>query len=213
MKRLLLLVLSILMLTDSACALEFPCDGTVEDADALLWVKPGEDEAPVPIEPGTPCRILGETEWRGEVWYQVEDERGRQGFLHEEYMSIPEGMVQDAPGGDAALMKVVVKAACEDYNHVGKSWTQHFKVCGLVVKDERQGIAVAPDVELPIYVKIVEHDKYCDVGCLRETYVPTAAEVANGFALTRMISVREGSGRYAGCEAVWMVTITFEPMQ
>ena len=213
MRRLMLLVLTALLMTAQAQALEFPCDGTADAADALLWAEPGAEQEPVLVAQGTSFRVVGEIEFKGEQWYQVEKADGSQGYLREEHLSIADTKGIEAAGADQTMMKVTVKAECADYNHVGKEWTQHCKVNGLLIDGVRQDIAVAPGIGLALFVKIVEHDKYCDVGVLREVYVPTAEEAANGFKLTRSIEVREGSGRYAGCIAVWTVELVFEPMQ
>lgn len=110
-----------------------------------------------------------------------------------------------ASAASAEQMRVTITAACDNYNHVGYNWTQLYRINGVQV---RSGDVVEVGSTFQVYAELQEQDKYPDVGYAKGTYEHPGVD----FKVTMDVVVEENQGRYAGCQAVWKVTMVFKAL-
>ena len=216
-KRFVAFIMALMMGCAAAMAAEYPCEGIANASSVRVRKKAASSGAQLTtLKKGEVVQVLGETvKNNGDIWYQIETEKGKKGYVLGDYLSIPETALIEAAQNseDAVMMKLTVKARCKDYNHVGKEWTQYYEWNGIQAKDGKAEGFVAPDVELIVYSRIREQDQKPDTTMETTSYIPTADDVANGFTITQEIKVTENNGNYKDHSAYWTVTFTFEPME
>jgi len=198
----------------SALAAEYPCEGISNASSVKVRKKASTSGAIVTtLKKGEIVTVLEETTTKsGVVWYKIKTEKGKEGHVMGDYLSIPETELIEAAQNspDAQLMNLSIRASCSNYNHVGDNWTQYYEWNGNQVKanEEIQGF-IAPDIDLTVYSRIREQESSPDTSMEKTLYTPTAEDAANGFVITQEITVTENSGRYKGNQAHWTVTFTF----
>jgi len=200
-----------------ALATEYPCEGVANASSVRVRKKAASSGKQVTtLKKGETVQVLGETvKTNGDIWYQVETENGKKGYVLGDYLSIPETALIEAAENseDAIKMKMTVKASCKDYNSVGKNWTQYHEWNGIKIEDGSMEVILAPEIEFTVYSRIREQDSKPDTSTDKVSYLPTAEEIENGFTVTQKIEVTENGGKYKNNIAYWTVTFTFEPMK
>ena len=106
-------------------------------------------------------------------------------------------------------MKVSINATCKNKNHVGKNWSYVYQIDGITIKNNSR-INLTAGQKIIVYSKVVENDKYPDVGTNSSTYVITDKDIKNGFKIKMSVSVREDKGRYAGNSCTWTIVFSFK---
>lgn len=217
MKRIAAMITALMLLCGAALALEYPCEGVANTKSVRVRKKTSTSAGKIAaLNKGDVVTILGETvKKNGDVWYHVETPKGKKGYVLSDYLSVPETdritAAEESP--DAVKMKVTIRAACSDYNGVGKNWTHYYEWNGLQAVDGVMTAFVAPDVELSVYARVREQDQKPDTGTEKTVYVPTAEEAQKGFTVTQTIRIAENGGKYRGNTATWTVTYTFKPVK
>lgn len=216
-KRFVAFIMALMMGCAAAMAAEYPCEGIANASSVRVRKKAASSGAQLTtLKKGEVVQVLGETvKNNGDIWYQIETEKGKKGYVLGDYLSIPETALIEAAQNseDAVMMKLTVKASCKDYNGVGKNWTQYHEWNGIKIEDDATEVTLAPEIEFTIYSRIREQDSKPDTATDKISYVPTIEELENGFVVTQKITVTENGGKNNGNSAYWTVTFTFEPME
>ena len=215
---LLLSVMALVMTGNIAFALSFPCEGTANTKDVKVRAKPATSAKVIlKLNKGETITVTDETEKKsGVIWYQVETESGKTGYIISDYLSIADTERIDAAknSSGAATMILSVKASCSNYNGVGKNWTQYYEWNGVQITDTRETrVVLAPNVEFSLYSRIREQDQNPDTNTEKTVYRPTEEEISKGFAVEQTISVSENTGKHKGKKAVWTVVFEFKQVQ
>ena len=103
-------------------------------------------------------------------------------------------------------LKITGKAKCIAKNSVGNDWTKTFYINGEEFNGTKK-LAVNVGDTISLGCKIVEHDKYPDVGQFTESIQITSDMISKGFTLTKTVYVKEGHGRYAGNRAEYFLLL------
>lgn len=217
-KRFIAFIMALMMIgCTAALAAEYPCEGIANASSVRVRKKAASSGAQVTtLKKGETVQVLGETvKNNGDIWYQVETEKGKKGYVLGDYLSIPEtALIEAAESSEnAVMMKLTVKAHCSDYNSVGNNWTQYYEWNGIQAQDGKAEGYVAPDVELIVYTRVREQDQKPDTTMETTSYIPTAEDMENGFVITQKIKVTENNGKFKDHSAYWTVTFTFEPIE
>lgn len=210
------LTLFLLIISTSCAALEYPCTGIANASSVRVRKKSSTSGAQVTtLKKGESVTVLEETvKNNGDIWYKIETQKGKTGYILSDYLSIPEtDRITAAENAENAVqMQLTISAHCSDYNSVGKKWTQYYEWNGMQAQDGTMTAYVAPDVELSVYARIREQDSAPDTNTEKTLYTPTAEEALNGFEVTQKIAVTENGGKYKGNTAYWTITFTFAPI-
>ena len=212
-----LTALLLLFIATAAHALEYPCEGVANASSVRIRKKASSSGAQVTtLKKGEKVQVLSETvKQNGDVWYEVETEKGKKGFVMADYLSIPEtALIEAAKESDQAVsFRMTVKASCKDYNGVGKNWTHYHEWNGVKIEDGTMDMILAPGIEFSVYSRIREQDSKPDTATEKTPYTPTEEEIASGFTVTQKIEVTENGGKNKDNIAYWTVVFTFEPVK
>lgn len=213
----LLMVLVMFSLCLPVLAHEYPCEGIANASSVRVRKKAASSgDQLTTLKKGETVQILGETvKNNGDIWYQVETQKGKKGYVLGDYISIPETALIEAAesSDDAVMMQLKVTARCSNYNSVGKNWTQYYEWNGIQAQDGKAEAWVAPDVELIVYSRVREQDQKPDTTMETTSYIPTMDDMENGFSITQEIKVTENNGKYKDQSAYWTITFTFKPIK
>lgn len=217
MKKMIILALILcLAALPALAAIEYPCEGIANAGSVRVRSKASTSaKETATLKKGEAVTILDATETKSALWYHVQTAKGKKGYVLSDYLSVPDTAAMDAAEHDpqGKKMDLTVKYSCKDYNSVGKKWTQYFEVYGVHVEDNRATVFAAPGIGISLYARIRDQDSKPETGTEITEYVPTAADLADGFTVSQSVAVTENNGRYIGNTATWTVTYTFTPAE
>ena len=110
--------------------------------------------------------------------------------------------------GDGKRFNVEISAVCIENNSVGNNWEQEFSINGNII-EPIDIVAFNQNDELEIVAKIIEKDKYNDIGKTTTVYTVTKTDFSKGFVVNQKVTITEDKGRYAGNTATWEVEYKF----
>ena len=218
MKKIVLLCFCVLMVATffaTAYAIEYPCEGVANASSVRVRKSSSTSGAQVvTLEKGEYVTIYEEiVKNNGDIWYRIETQKGKKGYVLSDYLSVPETerieAAENSP--DRVWMNLNITASCSNYNSVGQKWTQYYEWNGLHAKDGKMEGYVAPEIELSVYARVKEQDSKPDTSTEKTLYIPSAEDMMEGFSIVQEVRVTENSGRYAGNTAVWTITYHFTP--
>ena len=219
MKRLLALITVLLFICSVASASSYPVSAKPTRNGQI--VRESSDTKSKKIDSvGThdSVTVIGEEiNKSGILWYKVKLSNGKIGYIAESGLDLGNGSTpkekqtakSDKTAKNEKNMKVIIKATCNNYNHVGKNWQYEYKINNEIIQTNSK-IKVNVGQTLKISTKIVEYDKYPDIGTNQITHTITEEDLKKGFKIEHTINVTEGHGRYAGNTCTWKIVYTFK---
>ena len=200
----------------SAFAYPFPVEDAViiKEARVRKQMSPNSSKVAT-LKKNAKVKVTGtDTDKNGDLWFAVETEKGKTGFVRSDFIKLPESQRVADDSAAAKEMIVEVTAKCISKNHVGSAWSKECYCDEVALPEDEETTSIVYVVsEEPVIVRAIltEHDRNPDVGTKTMQYIPTEKDLKEGFTITQEITVRENSGNYKGSAAVWNVIYTFTP--